>query len=153
VAAIVCYDGQGVDAEVPMAWELQVQDGYIEVRLYGVLDGSQRPPLAPEPRPQVEGLKVLFDLAGVERVALPLDELVRAFVRLDAAGLRVAFYAPEPAVFGINRQAIQMAGAAEGYSLSVFREKDAAVSWLMAPGHIHASEAGGSGAPPLPGER
>lgn len=134
-----------------MAGDLQVRDDYIEVRLYGVLDGSQRPPLTPEPRPQVEGLKVLFDRAGVERVALPLDELVSAFVRLDAGGLRAAFYAPEPALSGINRQAIQMSGAAEGYSLSVFREKEAAVNWLMAPGHIHASEAGGSGAPPLPG--
>ena len=50
--------------------------------------------------------------------------------RLENLGLKVAFYAPRPALFGLNRQVLQLAEVREGITANVFSNLEEARAWL-----------------------
>jgi len=57
--------------------------------------------------------------------------LAAAAEQLAARAARVAVCAPGDLAFGLARQAIQLAGLAEGVVMAVFREREAALRWLL----------------------
>ncbi len=114
-------------------------EGYHEIRLSGQL-------LADLVDIHLEGLdsarRILVDYSEVTEIGLSADRFVPLTRRTDASGSRIAIYAPSPLAFGWNRQVLQLAGAREGVTVSVFRERDRAIAWLVSDGD--AEQFGGS---------
>lgn len=75
--------------------------------------------------------RVLIDYSAVTEIRL--DPLLLASVarRQQSAGVKVAVYAPRPAMFGFNRQVLQLAGVREGVTASVFSDLAEARVWLL----------------------
>lgn len=106
-------------------------DGYQEIHLSGAL-------LSDAVATRIEGLggagRLLIDYGDVTGIDLPLERFVELTRATDEGGLRVAIYAPTPLAFGWNRQVVQMAGAREGVTVAVFKERERAIAWLTAEG-------------------
>ena len=77
------------------------------------------------------GGRVLVDAAALETVEAEAAALAAAAEQLAARAGRVAVYAPGDLAFGIARQALQLAGVAEGVAMAVFREREPALRWLL----------------------
>ncbi|MGH2609832.1 MAG: hypothetical protein ACRDHF_12200 [Tepidiformaceae bacterium] len=106
-------------------------DGYQELYLSGRLMGD----LLSVPLDDLAGAtRVLVDYSDVTDIDLPVGAFVELARENDEKGLRIAVYAPTPLTFGWNRQVLQLAEAREGFSVSVFKDLDLAVAWLMADG-------------------
>lgn len=94
------------------------------------LPGGQLPALAP-------GTRVLFDCTAVREVTVPAENLAAAAQQLHRMGVRLALLAGSPLVFGLGRQAIQLAGLPEGVTFAVFMERDEALRWLLGARGMH----------------
>jgi hypothetical protein len=115
-------------------------EGYQELHLSGRLLADllevRLDALAQAPR-------ILVDYGDVTEIGLPAERMVQLARETDSRGARVAVYAPSPLAFGWNRQVLQLAGAREGVTVSVFKERDQAVAWLVSDGE-DAEKFGGS---------
>lgn len=76
--------------------------------------------------------RVLVDYSAVTGVRLDSLFLAEAARRQEAAGVKVAVFAPTPVMFGFNRQVLQLAGVREGVTASVFSDLADARKWLLA---------------------
>ena len=104
---------------------------HLEIRLEGVIDDGLV--IEEDVVARVGELRrVLIDYSAVTEIRL--DPLVPAGAarRQQAAGVKVAVYAPRPAMFGFNRQVLQLAGVREGVTASVFSDLAEARAWLLA---------------------
>ena len=114
-----------------MPYQIHHHGDYLEVHLEGVLDSA-----FPAERARAEGgeelLRVLLDWESVTEVRAGSDDLAEQARRGEELGLKVAVYAPRPALFGLNRQAVQLGSVREGVSVSVFKDLQAALEWLRA---------------------
>lgn len=77
------------------------------------------------------GTRLFVDGSQVETAELTPSELAAAAIQAAARGIRAVVYAPGPLVFGLARQAFQLAGVHEGRQMAVFRERRAALAWLL----------------------
>jgi hypothetical protein len=77
------------------------------------------------------GARVLVDATALEAAEVEAGPLAAAAEQLAARAARVAVCAPGDLAFGLARQAIQLAGLAEGVVMAVFREREAALRWLL----------------------
>lgn len=103
---------------------------HLEIRLEGVIDDG----LVIEEEVVVRAGKirrVLVDYSAVTEIRLDPFSLANAARLQQAAGVKVAVYAPRPAMFGFNRQVLQFAGVREGVTASVFRDLAEARVWLL----------------------
>jgi hypothetical protein len=103
---------------------------WLEVRLSGemtVVDGTSARDLVP---PLAAGRDVLFDYSEVTEIRAPVDSLVSIMQALGPTVHRCAVVAPRPAIFGVNRQAIQLANLDDSERVRVFKDRPSAVGWL-----------------------
>ncbi len=106
------------------------REGYLEWVAPGAvtpetwLPGGDLPLLPP-------GTRVLLDATGVREVTVPAENFAAAAQQLHRMGVRVALLAGSPLVFGLGRQAVQLAGLPEGVAFAVFMERDEALRWLL----------------------
>lgn len=77
------------------------------------------------------GAPVLVDATALKEAPVGAGMLASAAEQLLARAGRVAVFAPGPLAFGLSRQAVQLAGLDEGVVVAVFRERDAAVRWML----------------------
>ncbi|MBE0611595.1 MAG: hypothetical protein IH609_19600 [Dehalococcoidia bacterium] len=104
---------------------------HMEIRLEGVLDDGLVIEDAVVTRVG-DVRRVLVDYSGVTEVRLDSMSLATTARLQEAAGVKVAVYAPRPAMFGLNRQVLQLAGVREGVTASVFSDLGEARTWLLA---------------------
>ncbi|MCO5200657.1 MAG: hypothetical protein M9925_03010 [Chloroflexi bacterium] len=104
---------------------------HLEIRLEGVIEEGFVIEEAVVARAG-ELRRVLVDYSAVTEIRLDPFLLANAARRQQAAGVKVAVYAPRPAMFGFNRQVLQLAGVREGVTASVFSDLGEARSWLLA---------------------
>jgi hypothetical protein len=78
-----------------------------------------------------EASRLLLDFTEAEELALTVNELVVLAREIMAAVRVVAVAAPRPVIFGLNRQALQLADVGEGSRVRVFRDADTARDWLL----------------------
>ncbi len=113
-----------------MPYQVLRHDDYLEVRLQGVvesaLDFGQPPFTAAMPG------RFLVDYAEVTEVRADAYALAEQARRAEAAGFKVAVFAPRPSLFGLNRQALLLAAVQEGVSAGVFADLEEARTWLRA---------------------
>jgi hypothetical protein len=102
----------------------------VEVRLEGALDSAINFEDA-EFGTLTAQSRVLLDFAAVTDVRADAYALAEQARRSEALGFKGAVYAPRPALFGLNRQALQLGAIREGVSARVFSEIDAAREWLL----------------------
>lgn len=88
------------------------------------LPGGAFAPLPP-------GARLLLDCTNVREVTVPAENLAVAAQQLYARGVKLALLAGSPLVFGLARQAIQLAGIPEGTAFATFRDRGEAVRWLL----------------------
>ncbi len=113
-----------------MPYQLLRHPGHLEVRLAGALE--RFPLLEPADRVHLRAARrVLVDVTSVTTVDVDVYWIADVARRQEAAGIRLAICAPRPALFGIARQALQLAGVREGTTASVFSSCDAAREWLI----------------------
>ena len=113
-----------------MPYQVNARIGYTELHLSGTITRIE----------QVTGAdsllsnatRLLVDFSDVEQFNLDPYEMVAMAKRKDELGVRVAVYAPRPALFGVNRQVLQLAGVREGETARVFKDLAAARAWLLA---------------------
>jgi hypothetical protein len=113
-----------------MPYQVLRHDDYLEVRLEGVVEAAldfDAPPFS-----GAQGARVLVDYAAVTDVRADAYALAEQAHRAEAAGFKVAVFAPRLALFGLNRQALQLGGVQEGISAGVFSDLDEARAWLRA---------------------
>ena len=112
-----------------MPYQVLKHEDYVEVRLEGVLDSA----LDFEDH-SLDGAggsrKILLHLGGVTEIRADAYLLADHARRAEARGFKVAVYAPRPAVFGLNRQALQLGAVHEGISAGVFASLEEAEVWL-----------------------
>jgi hypothetical protein len=104
---------------------------HLEIRLEGIVDEELVIDEAVLTRVGDVG-RVLVDYSGVTAMRLDSNSLAATARRQEAAGVKVAVYAPKPAMFGFNRQVLQLAGIREGVTASVFSDLGEARDWLLA---------------------
>jgi hypothetical protein len=114
-----------------MPHQLFAHDAYVELRLNGVVDAPEE---LSESEWSVVGSvnRVLVDYSDVEQMNVDPYTLAGRARKNEERGIKVAVFAPRPALFGLNRQVLQLAGAGEGRTARVFRDRDEAVAWLVA---------------------
>ena len=105
-------------------------DDYLEVRLEGVIESALD--FAQPPFSQATETRVLVDFGAVTEVRADAYVLAEQARRAEAAGFKIAFYAPRPAFYGLNRQALQLGAVQEGVSAGVFADLEEARAWLRA---------------------
>jgi hypothetical protein len=110
-----------------LPYQVYKHEDYVEVRLEGVIESA-----LPLVQLAEDDALVLVDYAGVTEVVADTYELARQARLAEEAGLKVAVYAPRPALFGLNRQALQLGLVSEGVSSNVFTDRDEAQAWLHA---------------------
>lgn len=112
-----------------MPYQVYNYEDYVEVRLEGVIDS---PVTFESEELAVVSLvrKVLFDYAGVTDMRADAYELADEARRGEELGLKVAIFAPRPALFGLTRQALQLGLVNEGISANVFTDVEEARAWL-----------------------
>jgi hypothetical protein len=104
---------------------------YVELRLSGVLDTPEEF-TGGECSVVVAVNRVPVDYSDVEQLNVVPYTLAGMAMKNEERGIRVAVYAPRPAMFGLNRQVLQLAATAEGRTATVFRDHGEAVAWLVA---------------------
>ena len=110
-----------------MPYQVHKHEDYLEVRLEGLIESAVAlSELASA------GDHVLVDYADVTEVRADSYQLAEQARRAEQAGIKVAVYAPRPAWFGLNRQALQLGLVDEGVSVSVFTDREEARRWLAA---------------------
>lgn len=114
-----------------MAVEITRRDGYLEVRGSGELTPAEWIPAEDLQLPP--HTRVLIDYGEVTSIAVPLEVFVHAARVMAEKRLKVAVYATLDVIFGVSRQTIMTAGLPEGEQFAVFRDRDEAISWLIAP--------------------
>lgn len=105
-------------------------DDYFEVRLEGVVEAAldfSEPPFG-----GAQGARVLVDYAAVTDVRADAYALAEQARRAEAAGFKIAVFAPRPSLFGLNRQALQLGAVQEGVTAGVFSDLEEARTWLRA---------------------
>lgn len=115
-----------------LPYQVLRHDDYLEVRLEGVIEAAldfDQPPFN-----QRSGQRVLVDYTGVTDVRADAYVLAEQARRAEAAGLKVAVFAPRPSLFGLNRQALLLGAVREGISAGVFKDLDEARAWLRSTG-------------------
>ncbi len=103
---------------------------WLEVRLSGRMtpvDGSSARDLVP---PLASGRDVLFDYTDVTEFNAPVEAIVEIFRSLGRNAHRCAVIAPRPALFGVNRQAMQLADLDGDIRMRIFHDRPSAVTWL-----------------------
>jgi hypothetical protein len=102
---------------------------YIEVRLEGVLDVA---PGLEDVQAAAGGpfSRLLVDFTGVTEVRADPYSLADRARNNEDAGIKIAFYAPRPALFGVVRQVLQLGSVHEGVTASAFKDVEAAREWL-----------------------
>ena len=113
-----------------MPYQVLRHDDYLEVRLEGVIEAAlnfEEPPFR-----NALGARVLVDYAAVTDVRADAYSLAEQARRAEAAGFKVAVFAPRPSLFGLNRQALQLGAVQEGVSAGVFSDLEEARAWLRA---------------------
>ena len=115
-----------------MAFEFLDRDGYLELRLFGVLDGSSvrdEFPLAPVATTD----RLLVDTAGVTDVTADVMWLATLVRQGLAQGpLRAAVVAGDDVIFGTLRQVNAYGGEPPpGTTVEFFRDRGEAVRWLL----------------------
>jgi len=113
--------------ESHLPYQLHRHEDYLEVRLEGVIESA-----LPLRKIAARSTRVLVDYAGVTEVIADTYDLAREARLAEEAGLKVAVYAPRPALFGLNRQALQLGLVSEGVSVNVFSDREEATAWLRA---------------------
>ncbi len=118
-----------------MAFEFLDRDGFLELRMFGVMDGSSvkgERPLAP--LATVERLLVnTTDVTGITADVMWLASLVQQ--ETGEGPSRTAVVAANDVIFGVLRQVSAYRGERPpGTSVEFFREYDDAVRWLLLPG-------------------
>ena len=106
-------------------------EDYVEVRVQGVLESAldfEDQSLADAD----ESHRLLLDMAGVTEIRADAYLLAEQARKAEARGIKMAVYAPRPAVFGLNRQALQLGAIREGISAGVFSSLEEAKAWLQA---------------------
>lgn len=118
-----------------MAFEFLDRDGYLELRMYGVVDGSTvrgDAPLAP----LASAERVLVDTTDVTEVTADvmwLGSLVRQGFAQGPS--RTALVASDDVIFGTFRQVQAYRGEVpDGARVEFFRTRDEAIRWLLLPG-------------------
>ncbi len=115
----------------PLPYQVLLHEDYVEVRFEGVLDGALS--FDDAALESVVSLpRVLLDYTGVTEINADAYVLAERARKGEAQGLKVAIYAPRPALFGLSRQALQLGGVREGVSVGVFSDLESARTWLMA---------------------
>lgn len=89
------------------------------------LPGGELPRRAP-------GTRILLDCTGVTEVTVPVESIAVAGQQLYRMGVKLAILAGGPLVFGLARQAIQLAALPEGQAFAAFLDREEAVRWLRA---------------------
>ena len=116
-----------------MPYRFVANPGYAEVQLFGLIDRFE--PLPPEEWSVVLLTKrLLYNYDDVEKFGIDPWHLIESTKRLAALGIVFAACAPQPSLFGINRQMAQLSGT-EGELVRVFKDRASAVAWLL-----HGSE-------------
>ena len=114
-----------------MPIEVLEEPRWLEVRLTGSMttgDSTAARDLIP---PLVAGRDLLLDYSGVTDVLATVDALVVLIKSLVPAATHCAILATRPAIFGVNRQAVLLAGLDESTRVRVFMERLKAVDWLL----------------------
>lgn len=118
-----------------MAFEFLDRDGYLELRMFGVLDGSSiqgENPLAP----LAEAERLLVNTTDVAEITA--DVMWLAFLVRQGLGhgpVRTAVVARDDVTFGTFRQISAYRGdGPPGTKVEFFRDRNEAVSWLLLPG-------------------
>ncbi len=109
-----------VDAEEP---EILVLVAPAQLMPGTWLPGGELPHLEP-------GTRILLDCTGVEEISVPVESIAVAGQQLHRMGVKLALLAGRPLVFGLARQAIQLAGLPEGQAFAAFMEREEALRWL-----------------------
>lgn len=103
---------------------------HLEIRLEGVVDDSLV--FDADVLERVADVRrILIDYSGVVQMHLDSTALAEKARKNEAAGLKVAVFAPNPAMFGFNRQVLQLAGVREGETVCVFDDLAEARDWLL----------------------
>jgi hypothetical protein len=113
-----------------LPYQVHKHEDYVEVRLEGVIEAAIRLSRDESSEAQSRG-KLLFDYSGVTEMKADAYELAEAARFCEANGLKVAVFAPRPALFGLARQSLQLANVKEGVSANVFSDHDEARAWLI----------------------
>lgn len=112
-----------------MPYQVLKHEDYVEVRLEGVLDSALD--FEDQSLEGAGGLRrVLLDFGGVTEIRADAYLLADQARKAEARGFKIAVYAPRPAVFGLNRQALQLGAVHEGISAGVFANLEEAKVWL-----------------------
>ena len=74
--------------------------------------------------------RVLFDFSEITKANFDAMQLGDAMTRLAATGVRLAICSTNPVYFGFGRQ-ISLYSGVEGEAIAVFKERQAAISWLI----------------------
>lgn len=115
---------------ITLPYQVLQHDRYVEIKLDGVVDSPVR--LGSPDTEIVSSVgRILFDYSGITEMKADAYDLAEAARYCEANGLKVAVFAPRPALFGLARQALQLAAVREGESASVFLDRDEARSWLL----------------------
>lgn len=118
-----------------MAFEFLDRDGYLELRMFGVVDGST-----------VHGEAPLAPLATVERVLVDTTDVTEVTADVMWLGslvqqgfsvgpVRTAVVASDDVIYGTFRQVQAYRGEAPpGTMVEFFRDRNEALRWLLLPG-------------------
>src|SRR3990172_7235803 len=115
----------------PVPYQFVDRLTHVEIRLEGVVDEDLVIDAGVIERIG-DVRRVLVDYSAVTGVRLDSLFLAEAARRQEAAGVKVAVFAPPPGMFGFNRQVLQLAGVREGVTASVFSDLADARKWLLA---------------------
>jgi hypothetical protein len=102
---------------------------YSEVRADGVLTPELW--VGVGDMPIAQGSRLLVDYSGVTRIEVTLAQLIGTAEAMVAVGLVVAVLATNETIFGICRQVLNMAHVDQGLNFAAFRDREAAVEWLV----------------------
>jgi hypothetical protein len=118
-----------------MAFELLDRDGYLELRMFGVVDGTTVL-TEPELKRFAANGRLLVNTVDVTSVTADVMWMAGLVRRAFSHGpIRVAVLAGDDVVFGTFRQVSAYRGESpEGSSVDFFRDQNEALGWLLAPG-------------------
>lgn len=114
-----------------MAFELFEQPGFVELRLFGEISGAAEPGDEWYARIARAG-RLLVDAADVNAITADVMWMAGVVNKARAAGpFWIAVFAPADVVFGVLRQ-VAAYRADPAPTFDFFREREAAVAWLVA---------------------
>ena len=113
-----------------MPFEVLDDHRWLEIRLVGSVtanDGVSARELVPT---LLRGRGLLLDFSDVIEVRASVESMVALMKVVGPAAIRCAILATRPAIFGINRQAVLLAGLDDARRLQVFMDRPLAMAWL-----------------------